>query len=304
MASGQDIQGQVFLSAVSKKYLMYTELHGGRGTVFHLGWWLDKGGSGKTTIYVDTITRQPGTGGVLFSGKKTTLRQEGDKLYIIAPINKKIKKIEIGAVSNTDAAYTDINNAYWWHHFNGLVDSIHSRFPMYGYSFRNGFGYWNSFQNKTSYYKDFQVYADAKIKLIYDSIAAVQTPYTSLTDSIIKSMAGIDYSSLKASLDKLPVRDSPESVYFSAIVKSVCLTRPELFFKLAEDMPDKKNLLFDVAVYDKEISDKLVMVETSSPAKKEFLKARKDEKSTTRKSIFAAIAGAALMATIAIALIK
>jgi hypothetical protein len=111
---------------------------------------------------------------------------------------------------------------------------------------------------------------------------------------VIKNIGSIDYTSLKDSISKLPVKDESAKGYVGAIINSVCNNRPALFFKLAEDMPDRKEMLFE-AFYDKETIRKLKAVETDSDAKKEFLKAKKKEKGFVVRAIAIAAAGAALL---------
>jgi hypothetical protein len=76
-----------------------------------------------------------------------------------------------------------------------------------------------------------------------------------------------------------------------------------LFFKLVEDMPASKGMLFDV-VDDKETIQKLKAVETPSPAKKDFFKAKREDKAFTVKAILITVAGAALLAFSVISLVK
>lgn len=292
IAQGQISPDRVLLSA--DKGLFYIELDVEQGTIFNLGKWIDKGGSGYSIIYTDTITRQPETSGFLFAGDKTTIQQVDNKLYLVAQGRKANRKIEIDTLSNTGLANTNINNAYWWSNFFQLCEDINSTFKMNHYSFRNGISFWNSFDNKDVYFKDFRIYADNKLKTIRDSIIAVQTPYVVLTNKLIANMATIDYASLKEGLLKLITGDLYRTTYFAFVVNSICNSRRELFFKLAEDMTGKKEMLFD-AVSDGKTIKKLKAVQSDSPAKKEFLKAKKKDRAFTAKMIGNAAAGAALL---------
>ena len=301
IVQGQDSAGRVLLSA--GKQLFYVELNGEQGTLFSLGRWLDIAGRGYSIIYTDTITKQAGTSEFLFAGDKTTIQQAGNKLYLVAPQRKGTKKMEIDTTTNTILINTNINNAYWWDNFLKLCNDINSTFKMHHYSFHNGFALWKSFDNKSIYYKDFRVFADNRIKMLKDSIVAAQTPYVLLTNEIIKNIATIDYASLKDSVSKLSEIVSKlsagnvyKSAYFGTVINSICNNRPELFFKLAEDMPGKREMLFD-AVSDKETLKKLEATATNSAVKKEFFKAKKRDKAFTVKMIGAAAAGAAVLGT-------
>ena len=290
----QDSPGRVLLSADKK--LFYVELNGEQGTLYSLGRWLDVAGSGYSIIYTDTITKQAETSDFLFTGDKSTIQQSGNKLYLVAQHRKGTKKMEIDTSSNTALINTNINNAYWWDSFLKLCSDIN-------YSFRNGFGLWNSFDNKSIYHKDFRVYADSRIKMLRDSIVAVRAPYVLLTNEVIKNITTIDYASLKDSVSKLIAENLYQSSYFGTVINSICNNRPDLFFKLVEDIPGKKEMLFD-AVGDKEAIKKLKATATNSAVKKEFFKAKKRDKAFTVKMIGNAVAGAVVLGTCVYFLIK
>ncbi|MEI9808740.1 MAG: hypothetical protein WDO16_13265 [Bacteroidota bacterium] len=230
----------------------------------------------------------------MFTGDKATIREAGNKLYLVAQHRKGTKKMEIDTVSNPDLANTHINNAYWWDKFFGLCKEINATFTLHHYSFRNGIALWDSFDNKGIYYKDFKLYADSRIQTIRDSIIAAQTPYVALANELTANMATIDYASLKERLPNLITENSNRTEYFATVVHSICNNRPELFFKLAEDLPGKKEMLFD-AVDDKETIKKLKAIESDSPAKKDFLKAKKKDKAFRTKMITNVALGAAVL---------
>lgn len=293
----------VFLSSTGKTQLTYVELTAQAGTVFKLGRWIDKGGSGYSMLTVDTILLHPGAPIFLLTGKTTTLQQTGNKLYLNLQDRKRTKTIEMDTSSNIDEINSNLNNAYWWTNFLKMQDSINSTFKLQHYSFRNGFGIWESFANKTIYYKTFSTHADTRIKVIRDSITSIHTPYASLTNEVIKNIGAINYLSLKDSVAKLLMDSSSTGGYFGAIINSVSNNRPELFFKLADDMPDRKEMLFS-AVNGRSTFAKLKAVETNTPAKKEFIKVKRKDRGFTFKAIGIAIVGAALLGFSVYALAK
>jgi hypothetical protein len=91
---GQNDLDKPFLASVKSKNLLYIHLEGKSGTVFKLG--SRKGGHllGYSMIFIDTIFKQLDTSAFYYSGKKTRLQKEKDKMYLI--INPK-SSIELGS---------------------------------------------------------------------------------------------------------------------------------------------------------------------------------------------------------------
>jgi hypothetical protein len=272
-----------YLSSTSFRTVFYVDLEENQATVFKLGKWMDNAGEGYGIIFSDTIIKQTDSSNLLFQGKKTQLQRINGKLYLIENLNKKPKRIEVDTVGNTDLLNSKLNNAYWWDNFFRLSNEINSEFALYHYSFRNGFRLWQSFNNKLNPYTNFKTFTDRKIKLLRDSISIIQNYYTELTNNLISNISTIDYPLLKESLSKLPVDYKPESWYFGTVINAVCNTRPELFFKLAEDMSGQKDKIFRIVEYDKGTIKRLKEADTNSPLKAEFFKWKRDDKLLTVK---------------------
>jgi hypothetical protein len=304
IVQGQHDSDKTMLASTDKNRIFYIELNEQSGIVYQLGRWIDPAGNAYSIINTDTIESATGKGGLLFSGKKTAIRKLKDKLYVMSVTHKdRIKMTRIDTIGNTHPVTAKINNAYWWTNFLKMNDSLNARFTSFHYSFRNGFGIWNSFDNKQIPFREFRIYADNKLKQIRDSIATVHTPYDVLTNETVNIISTIDYALLKEKVAKLVIEDASARGYLYKIINSVCINRPELFFKLADDMPDRRQELFDVV--DGKVSiNNLKAVETSSPSKKEFLRQKKIDRRMTIGMIGAAVAGAALLAFGMIALIK
>jgi hypothetical protein len=304
IVQGQHDSGKTVLTSIGKNRVFYIELNEQSGTVYQLGRWVDPAGSAYSITNTVTIENATGKGGLLFNGKNIAIRRLQNNLYIISTTRKgRIKMTEIDTVSNEHPVNEKINNAYWWTNFLKMDDSLNKRFTSYHYSFRNGFGLWNSFKNKEIPFQEFRVYADNKLKEIRDSIVTAHTPYVALADETVNTISTINYSLLKENVAKFATDDASARGYLYKIVNSVCINRPELFFKLADDMPEKRQKLFDV-VDGKASVSQLKAIETDSPSKKEFFKQKKSDKRMTIGMIGAAVAGAALLAFSLIVLIK
>ena len=277
----------IWLSPVKKRYDYQVELNDKTGVVFGINYWMDKAGSGYTIGLTDTIARKSGTNGD-YKGKNVSLENAQGKIFLIVNGGRKPIRIEMDTSGNTNAARIRINNGYWWKSFIQLSDRVNNEFPLYHYSFRIGFDMWDSFKNKDAPYSDFFLFADEKIKRLSDSVRAIQIPYVLLTERLIDRASTIEYAALKDSLLLLPTvpignYDESSVNYFRRVIQAVGLTRPELFFKLAEDMPDKKDMIFSAATFgpdNKELIETLKSAKTNSPAKSEFFKERSRDKRT------------------------
>jgi hypothetical protein len=285
-ARGQDRSADHLLSSVGSRNLTYIEIDKSAGIVFKLGSWIDKAGGGYSIIVVDTIEKQTDIAGYLFEGQNTRVWEEHGNWYLKFRGDKGIpgKKIELTITEIGKDLNVKMNNAYWWTSFFQLSRNLHSRFTWGHYGFRNGFKYWDQFDAKEIPYKDFRKFADEKIRAIKDSVTMVETARTRLAKNIISSISKIQYSALKDSVAKLPVRYDG-SAYSRIVVREICDKRPEVFFKLADDLPDFKRQLF--SVFDKQTIRTLKAVDTTSPSKEEFLKEK-------RHATFSLIAGTTL----------
>ena len=118
----------------------------------------------------------------------------------------------------------------------------------------------------------------ARLKEMRDSISQEQDKYVSVTNSLVQNIETIEYGSLKDSLDKLPSASSPNSKYFSAVINEVAKRRPDYFFRLAEDFPDKRSAIFNSVENNKQVIAGLKAVEGHKDAKREFFRSKKFDK--------------------------
>jgi hypothetical protein len=289
---GQDNAQRMLLS--SYKQMVYVELEGQYATVFKLGRVLDPGHSGFSIHYIDTLIMQPGINNVTYTGKRTQLSLIGNKYFLdlAGPGLKKDKQIELNTSDNVGRSYLEINNAYWWDVFVNLCNEINSRFKWQHYSFR-GYNDIELGGNERLPFESFKVFADTTIGTLRKRLTAIHTDYTLIANEVINNIETIEYGLLKESLVK--VGEKPEgSGYFNAIIQTVCKSRPEWFYQLAEDMPTKKEMMFN-SVYGHKIVKNLKAVKTDSPVKKEFIKLKRKDRGFTFTVIGTSIAGAALL---------
>jgi hypothetical protein len=260
-----------FLSANNSKYGFFIDLKDSEGIVFVLQKWMDKGLGGYTLSSSDTLQRQPANEAYLYVGKTIKIQQEGNRPQLFfSENNMKPEKLSVDTAYIRGDVLFKINNAYWWRSFFNLSDEINKRFTMHHYSFRNGLTLWETFKNKEADYNAFKKIADQKINSIHDSLVVRETSHSKITEDVLTNISTISYQTLKDHVEKLPI--GYETDYFSIVIKSVCMNRPELFFKLADDLPKKKQQLFDAVDTNRTILKKLGDVQTDSPSKNEFFR--------------------------------
>lgn len=296
MAQGQTNPGAVFYTNKEMRYFFYLEQRGPMVTLSRMGKYMDKAGIGPSILYTDTLAQSPIGNEWLWTSPKVKIKQTDGQLTLHFWDDRqgKAKAIQLYPVADTQQVHTTLNHAYWLDHFFAMSKTINNAFPFYHYSFREGFGRWESLDNKNLPYPIFRPYADAVIKTIQDSITKVHLPYTATANAIINRINTIDYAALKDSVSALAHLDEYPNRYFSTIIKAIANNRPELYFPLADDLPNKKAAIFS-AVYEKETIKKLKAIPTDSPAKRAFIEHKKSDRNSLLSSLAAGAAGAALM---------
>ena len=271
VVSGQSNNEIVFLETKSKTRLYYVELNGSDGKVYEMGSYLDKAGSGYSIRSTDTLIRQ--SDGV-YTGKNTKVFSE-NKIVFLETQNKKTKKFIVDTSANLTMVNTNLNNAYYLDNFFSMCDELNKTYPLNHYSFRNGFSFWRDLQNKESDHLLFRIFANNKLKDIKDSISSVQNQYVALTNNLIQNIKTIEYTILKDSLTKLPADFRGTSWYFGTVINEISKHRPDFFFRLAEDLPNNRNVIFTAVEDDKQVLQNLKDVENHNEIKEEFFKDRK-----------------------------
>jgi len=273
------------------KESVFVEIADQYAMVYKLSRVFDIGYGGLTINYIDTLVKQ--TGITSYTGKRARLSQNGNKYSLILEKlrSKKDRSVELNFSTSIEKDYREINRAYWMDAFVNLANEINTRFSWQHYSFR-GFHKYDHGNQDLLPYEEFKILADKKINELRDSLISKHSNYTSITNEVINNFGSIEYSVLKRSLENFV--EKQEYSYFNIILQKVCKERPEWFYKLAEDMPSNKELMFS-SVYGSSTVKKLKAVKTGSPVKKEFIKYKRKDRRFTFTAIGTSIAGAALL---------
>lgn len=272
---GQDI---TFFKTTGKN-LHYLELSNANVIVYKMGSYFDKAGSGSAIILTDTLIL---TKENEFKGKLYTLIKNETHCTLLS---EKGKKYETELENDINKVNTELNNAYCLKSYFDLSDKLNNEFPLYHYTFRNGYYAWQKQPNKTITHNKFIEQTDKEIINIYDSISRIQTALTKTTNFITDNAGQASYSILKDSISTLPIDYRPQCGYFDKSVYQVAKSNPAYFYILLQDFPTSKTFIYFAVDHDKELVEKLKQVQGYDDLKKEFFKEYKHGKAMPYKII-------------------
>ncbi|MDF3026112.1 MAG: hypothetical protein K0S23_419 [Fluviicola sp.] len=173
--------------------------------------------------------------------------------------------------------YEGINRAYWEVLYRKTINQINSDYPLFSdYYYRNGPLVWESFDFKQALPEEFESLANRQNELIRDSLANTNMRLIALNDSIEKHMNVLTPEMLKKNFLSRPLHDYSYGMYTDEMLESVAEKRPDLFFDLAEALPNERTFIFDQVVYSR-ANKALKRYNTDSPIKKEYLKYKRRE---------------------------
>lgn len=288
-SAAQDAVPKTLFQTNNKMHLYYVHTNNSAAYVFEIGSYFDKAGTGYSIRNIDTLIKQSAGN---YIGKTTKLIYENNKSFLEIELMK-TKKFLLGTVKNLEVANRNLNNAYYLDNYFKMSEELNKTYTLNHHSFRNGFSAWKELPDKELDYLKFKEFAKKRLREIKDSISYLQDSRIKLTNSIIKNAKTVDYNTLKDSLMKLPAEFISLSGYYSKVINEVAKQKPEYFFKLAEDFPNNRILIFNSVEDDKEVVKGLKAIEGHNEIKKEFLKDKKMGKTMPYRIIgtYAAIGG-------------
>lgn len=272
-------QNTVFYKTVKKQGQYYLEISNGIAKVYKMGKYIDKAGSGPAIIKIDTLNKitENEFNGKLFS----VIREDGN--YVIK--SEKGKKLNTEIINDLKSIYLTLNNAYYLKSYFDLSERINAEFPLYHYTFRNGYYAWNKLIERNYNHEEFKIKTNNELKLLYDSIFQYQTKLTNTTNFLIKNANQIEYNTIIDSLRILPIEYSSNSWYFGSAVYQISKANPEYFYKILADFPTNKTVIYFAVNKDKLLVEQLKQVPGYENLKREFIKDYKFGRSMPYKII-------------------
>lgn len=220
--------------------------------------------------------------GTLFSNGQYAISYDYKYFRVCKLKNGKIKDrytFVAKKLEKPSKVYEAINHTYWQTLYRKEIENIESNYPLfreYRYrSYRPGdYSIWESMTFKQANPETFELLAAERKNQLIDSLVYTNNRLISLNDSIEKNILALTQEELKNNLLSRPIHDLPYDRYQGVILNTVAEKRPDLFFDLAETLPDEKAYLFN-KVYERDAVKSLKKFETNTPIKKEYLKYRR-----------------------------
>ncbi len=258
-------QSNSFLKTTDKKNLHYIVLCNDHVKVYKMGRYFDKAGTGAAILKTDTLvfTKQNE-----FKGKFYTLLKN-DTIYTLISDNGKKYQTKPENELKVD---TELNNAYCLKSYFDLSDKLNNEFPLYHYTFRNGYSAWEKQPEKSNHHDKFVTQIEKEIGLIYDSISKKQNVFTNTTNFITTNVSEANYSILKDSISTLPIEYRSQSSYFDKSVYQMAKANPAYFYKLLQDFPTNKKFIYIAVTQDKELIKQLKEIQGYDGLKYAFFK--------------------------------
>lgn len=175
-----------------------------------------------------------------------------------------------------------INHSYWTALYRETILEVVAAYPhFHEYQYPSHHidnpGLWESLTFKQSNPEAFKVLATERNKRLKDSLLQTNEWLTALNDSIERNMYTLSPEELTSNLMSRPIDLSAYDEYQEIMLESVARNRPDLFFDLAEALPEKRTYLFD-RIYLPAAVKSLKRFDTEAPVKKEFVKYHRRER--------------------------
>jgi len=224
--------------------------------------------------------------GILFSNGQYAISYDYKYFRVCKLKNGKIKDRHTYVakkLENPSKVYEAVNCSYWKNLYDNTIDEINDSYPnfheyrYFSYRINGSPGLWESFSFKDTGPKTFEVLAQEQDQLLKDSLIKTNQLLISLNDSIEKNINSLTLEELKRNLLSRPIYVNAYDEYQERMLESVAKNRPDLFFDLAEALPDEKKYLFD-QIYFPDAVKSLKRFDTDSPIQREFVRYHRRER--------------------------
>lgn len=218
---------------------------------------------------------------ILFSNGQYAISYDYKYFRVLKLKNGKSKKRLTFPAKKLDdpvKIYEGINRAYWDVLYRKTIDQVNRDYPLFSdYYYGNGPSVWESFDFKQALPEEFETLANRHNELLSDSLSNTNLKLIALNDSIKNQMNTLTLEVLKRNFLSHPLYNYSYSQYTDELLESVAEKRPDLFFDLAESLPNERKFIFDQVIYARNANKALKRYDTDSPIKKEYLKYKRKE---------------------------
>lgn len=286
-------QTPAYYTAGKRTHRHYIHHTGNEVIVYRMGGYLDKAGTGPSVLSADTLYA---TGEGRYTGKQYTWEPAG-RQTLTEPGGRRLI-----AVPEADSlAVVTLNEAYLLDQYAVLSNRLNTAFPLYHYSFRNGFTAWRREPEKNLSRSAFITRTNQSVARLYDSISRVQAALSATTAFIQANASVAAYTTLRDSLATLPAVWRSESGYFDISVRSMVTAVPEYYYKLLQDFPEATSHLYTAVSDDKELVQRIGAVPGYEEPKKALLKNYRQERRFASNIVIIYAIAAAVVAALIVA---
>lgn len=265
-------QNIAFYKTTETKNLYYLKFNPDKILLYKMGRYFYKEGHVPAILTTDTLVK---TNINEYKGNKFSVTKTEVALRLRDTKNKD-QNLELE--SDTAKINTELNNAYCIKSYSDLSKKINQEFELYHYSYGNGFNVWYDFQQKSINHDVFRLQTDKEIKVIYDTTALRQRVFARTFKFITENLKSADYSVLKDSLKTFPIDYASQIAYFDRSVYLMAKTQPEYFYRLLQDFPTARFLIYSAVDLDRDLVKELKRVPGYQSLKKDFLKEHRSGK--------------------------
>jgi hypothetical protein len=222
--------------------------------------------------------------GILFSNGKYAISYDY-KYFCVLKLKHGKQKDRLTFVAKKLAdpsnVYEAINHAYWYGIYWKTIEEVKEDYPLFGeyrhrIYFRSDYEWWQSLSFKRETPEKFELLAGEQNQLLKDSLLRTNRQLIFLNDSIENSINTLTVDELKRNLMSRPIHVPAYDEYQDSMLQMIAVRRPDLFYELAEALPEERKYLFNKVSYG-EPSKSLKKFDTDSPVREEFLKYRRRE---------------------------
>nr|WP_294859813.1 hypothetical protein [uncultured Fluviicola sp.] len=219
--------------------------------------------------------------GVLFSNGQYAISYDYKDFRLCSLKKGRVKDNRAYVAKKLDdpsKVYEAINHRYWYEASKKTLDEINNDYPLFnGYYHRYDTSSWDSISFQQVVPEEFEQRANHQIEGLKDSLDNLNCKLIALNDTIEMYMEILTLEELKRNYLNRPLDSYAYDQYQDEMLESVALNRPDLFFELAEALPNEKDAIFYSVSYSRDVKKSLKSV-PDSPIKKEFSKYRRKEK--------------------------
>jgi hypothetical protein len=195
---------------------------------------------------------------------------------------EKTAKYPIDFTKNNAIINKNLNNACIFDNYTKMCRDLETRYPFSNPWHNDVFSIWESVDQKDQNYLKFRPIAAQIIAEVKDSLSKIQDEYSSTYNFIKSNLPQIEYTTLRESLQKIPVGYIG---YNKQTIIEIARKQPTYYFRLAEDLPEQRYYIFSAIEREEGLHKGLKAVEGHDAIKKKFFKEVKFTKSLVLRVI-------------------